>query len=99
MAEKDVEGSVAGMGRGKRKRHEGRKKKSAATLQPALLHALMKLRLPLALHQTLVSLLSSVLSFMDHYRYLKIHVLIIRLFSPPLCLLTSALSNLKPTEF
>lgn len=87
------------MRRGERKRREGRKRKSAAALQPALLHALMKLSLPLAPHQTLISLLSSVLPFTDHYRYLEIHALIIRLFSPPPCLLTSALSNLKPTEF
>lgn len=42
-----------------RKQRQGRKRKTTA-LQLALLRALMKLRLDLALHQTPISLLSSV---------------------------------------
>lgn len=57
---------------GERKRKEGRTRKTAATPRLVFLRALMKLALPLALHQTLISPLSGVLSFMDHYGDLKI---------------------------
>lgn len=53
MAERDVERSVAGMRRRERKQEEENCCNSAACAA----HALMKLRLPLAPHQTLISLL------------------------------------------
>lgn len=81
----------------RRGEERGRKEEEEEKLlQPAPLHAPAGVTLPLALHHALISLLSSVPSFMHRYRDVRTRAA--ALLSPPLSLFTSALSNLKSAQ-